>query len=216
MISWSFLKIKPYICNMCSRSCRDYWRIRYLWKLRSLIFQFWLGDLFRLCQRWRRGKAWSRKSSSCDWIAYPHQLYEAAKFSEAPHFHCHFIRNYNAIAAPLTRLGSTYRWSSEAKLAFLKLKWLFTSAPVLIQLDLSSQLIVEVNASDIGVEAVLSERSGSPLTCIPVFFFYRWFTAAERNYGVGNMELLTIKPTLDKWRTWLEGDWATICCLDWS
>ncbi len=36
-------------------------------------------------------------------------------------------------------------------------------------------------------------------------FFSRKLTAAERNYDVGNRELLAMKLELEEWRHWLEG-----------
>ncbi len=65
--------------------------------------------------------------------------------------------------------------------------------------------IVEVDASDVGVEAVLSERSISDNRIHPCSFFSRSLSSAEINYGVGNRELLAVKLALEEWRHWLEG-----------
>lgn len=64
--------------------------------------------------------------------------------------------------APLTRLTSLmqFLWSPEAETAITKLKQLFTSAPVLIHPDPSQQFVVEVDALDTGVGAVLPQRRG--------------------------------------------------------
>ncbi|KAK7883236.1 hypothetical protein WMY93_029410 [Mugilogobius chulae] len=53
---------------------------------------------------------------------------------------------------------SKYSWTPEADSAFNQLKALFTSAPVLRNPDPKKQFIVEVDASDSGVGAVLSQR----------------------------------------------------------
>lgn len=78
-------------------------------------------------------------------------------------FYRRFIRNYSQVATPLTTLTSVKRqfsWTSEAEAAFQRLKHLFTSALVLIQPDLSRPFVIEVDASDIGVGAVLSQHTG--------------------------------------------------------
>ena len=54
------------------------------------------------------------------------------------------------------------QWLAEADGAFNKLKALFTDAPVLAHPDPSLAFIVEVDASEAGVGAVLSQRSGTP------------------------------------------------------
>lgn len=105
----------------------------------------------------------------------------------------------------LTSTNKPFQWSPEAEAAFLELKRRFTSARILIQPDVSKQFVVEVDASDSGVGAVLSQRSEEDGKLHPCAFFSRRLTPAERNYDVGNRELLAIKLALEEWRHWLEG-----------
>ncbi len=56
---------------------------------------------------------------------------------------------------PLALTKSRFTWSDAAQETFDRLKELFTSAPILITSDTSRQLIVEVDASNVG--AVLSQ-----------------------------------------------------------
>uniref|UniRef100_A0A3B3HM41 Gypsy retrotransposon integrase-like protein 1 n=1 Tax=Oryzias latipes TaxID=8090 RepID=A0A3B3HM41_ORYLA len=123
-------------------------------------------------------------------------------------FYRRFIRNYSSIASPLTQLTSVnkpYVWSPAADKAFAKLKELFVSAPILIQPDVKKQFIVEVDASDSGVGAVLSQREDHSGKLKPCAFYSRKLSPAEQNYDVGNRELLAIKLALEEWRHWLEG-----------
>lgn len=50
--------------------------------------------------------------------------------------------------------------------------------------------MVEVDASDVSVGAVLSQRSGDDQELHPCAFFSRHLTPAERNYDLSNRELL--------------------------
>jgi len=88
----------------------------------------------------------------------------------------------------LTYTSIPFRWTPEAETAFieLKLKKWFCSAPALIQPDITSQFTVEVDASDTGVGAVLSQRSS------PDGKLSQKLSPAERNYDVGNRELLAM------------------------
>ncbi len=79
------------------------------------------------------------------------------------------------------------------------------SAPILWLPDPGRELIVEVDATNTGVRAILSQRHGSPAKMYPCAFFSRKLTAAERNYDVGNRELLAMKLALEEWCHWLEG-----------
>lgn len=133
---------------------------------------------------------------------------EVQRFLGFANFYRKFIRNFSRVAAPLTALTSTahpFIWTKEAEGAFLELKQRFTSAPVLIQLNPDLQFIVEVDASETGVGAVLSQRSPSDQKLHPCAYFSRKLSPAERNYDVGNRELLAVKLALEEWHHWLEG-----------
>lgn len=112
------------------------------------------------------------------------------------------------MAAPLTRLTSMLRpftWTEEAQAAFKQLKTLFTTAPVLSHPDPARQFVVEVDASDMGVGAVLSQRGAKDEKLHPCTYFSRCLLPAERNYDVGNRELLALVLALQEWRRWLGG-----------
>ncbi len=124
---------------------------------------------------------------------------------------------FSQIALPLTNLTSTRRrfcWSEQALEAFEKLKSRFVSAPILINPDPSRQFIVEVDASEVGVGAILSQRSPSDNKVHPCAFFSHRLTPSERNYDIGNKELLAVKLALEEWRHWLEG--AGVPFLVWT
>lgn len=128
------------------------------------------------------------------------------RFLGFANFYRRFIRDFSKLALPLTRLTSpkvSFQWDQSAQEAFLRLKERFATAPILCQPDLQQQFVVEVDASDSGVGAVLSQRREGKLH--PCAFFSHRLSPAERNYDVGDRELLAIKLALEEWRHWLEG-----------
>uniref|UniRef100_A0A8K9UP97 Gypsy retrotransposon integrase-like protein 1 n=1 Tax=Oncorhynchus mykiss TaxID=8022 RepID=A0A8K9UP97_ONCMY len=139
----------------------------------------------------------------------PTTVKELQRFLRFSNYYRRFIRGFGQVAAPITSLlkGGPVRlqWSAEANRAFEHLKTLFTSAPVLAHPDPSLPFIVEVDASEAGIGAVLSQRSGTPLKLRPCAFFSKKLSPAERNYDVGNRELLAVVEALKVWRHWLEG-----------
>lgn len=103
------------------------------------------------------------------------------------------------------RQSSRLVWTPEAEQAFKDLKERFTTAPILRHPDPERPFIVEVDASSTGIGAILSQRQGNPEKMFPCAFYSRKLSPAERNYDVGNRELLAMKAALEEWRHWLEG-----------
>ncbi|KAI2653739.1 Transposon Tf2-9 polyprotein [Labeo rohita] len=128
-----------------------------------------------------------------DWPT-PESRKALQRFLWFANFYRRFIRNFSQLALPLTTLTSaktTFRWSSAADSAFTNLKSRFVSAPILVAPDPTRQFVVEVDASEVGDA--------------PRAFFSRRLSPAERNYDIGNRELLAVKLVLEEWRHWLEG-----------
>ncbi|KAL0146621.1 hypothetical protein M9458_057961 [Cirrhinus mrigala] len=139
----------------------------------------------------------------------PASVKELQRFLGFTNFYRRFIMNYSTITAPLTSLlrgkPKHLLWNPAAHEAFEQLKTTFSTAPVLQHPDPERPFTVEVDASTIGVRAVLSQAVGEPPVLHPCAFFSRKLTPAEQNYDIGNRELLAIKLALEEWRHWLEG-----------
>ncbi|KAI3355614.1 hypothetical protein L3Q82_018436, partial [Scortum barcoo] len=150
-------------------------------------------------------------SAVTNWLTSRKKVQQFLGFAN---FYRKFIRNFSAVAAPLHALTSPkvpFQWGSRAEEALTTyvvvccLCWMFTSAPVLTMPDPQLQFIVEVDASNEGVGAVLSQCSPQDQRIHPCGFLSRKLSPAERNYDVGNQELLAIKVALEELRHWLEG-----------
>ncbi|KAM9506098.1 uncharacterized protein ACWYII_048073 isoform 2-T2 [Salvelinus alpinus] len=151
-----------------------------------------------------------------DWPV-PKSRVELQRFLGFANFFRRFIRNFGQVAAPLTVLTSVkscFKWSGSAQGAFDFLKKRFTSAPILVTPDVTKQFIVEVDVSEVGVGAILSQRFQSDEKVHPCAYFSHRLSPSERNYDVGNRELLAIRLALGEWRQWLEG--ATVPFVVWT
>ena len=149
----------------------------------------------------------TKVSAVAEWST-PTSRKKLQQFLGFANFYRRFIRNFSTIASPLHKLTSSnmkFQWTPPAERAFQKLKETFTTAPVLTLPDPSLQFMVEVDASDVGVGAILSQRSQADKKLHPCAFLSRKLSPAERNYNVGERELLAIKVAMEEWRHWLEG-----------
>ena len=123
-----------------------------------------------------------------------------------------FIFNYSDIVILLTRLtrkGTPWNFDKNYKKAFntLKkafntLKQAFTSAPILTHWVPDTQLIMETDASDYALAAILSIMTKDN-KIHPVAFHSQTFFTLELNYDVHDKELLTIFKAFKMWRHYL-------------
>ena len=146
-------------------------------------------------------------SAMLDWPP-PSDKKGVQRFVGFANFYRKFIKGFSHIITPITQLTKKsvrFQWTPEAQSAFLVLKKLFTSAPVLNHPDPTLPYLLEVDASEVAVGAVLSQRQGTKDLIHPIAFFSRKLSSAERNYDVGDRELLAIKAALEEWRYLLEG-----------
>lgn len=148
----------------------------------------------------------TQRSMQSQNLPRPYTIKELQRFLGFANFYRRFIRNYSLISAPLTSLlkgkPSKLIWSNTAQEAF---KTSFTTASIIKHPDPNLSFIVEVDASDCGIGAVLSQLHSNPSKLYPCAFFSRELNSAERNYDVGNKKLLSMKAALEEWCHWLEG-----------
>ena len=145
-------------------------------------------------------------STVTDW-PLPQNLTDLQAFLGFTNFYRRFIHRYSKICAPLTRLlkkGTSFTISEDAKVAFQSLKDAFTSAPVLSHFVPSRKIVVETDASDVAVAAILSQYDEEG-TLVPIAFHSRKMSPAELNYDIYDKELLAIVDAFKSWRPYLEG-----------
>ena len=96
-------------------------------------------------------------------------------------------------------------WSRFILCSFRLLKGHFTSALILKHHETTLHFMAEVDASEVGMGAVLSQHQGNPHKLYPCAYYSKKLYPAERNYDVGDWELLAVNLALEEWRHWLEG-----------
>ncbi len=113
----------------------------------------------------------------------------------AGYYRC-FIPNFSSLAASLTDLTrkgqpEKVQWSSASEEAFQRIKEALTSEPVLRAPDFSCPFLLQTDASDMGLGAVLSQiQEGEEHLLL---YISRKLTPAERNYATVEKEALAVK-----------------------
>lgn len=65
--------------------------------------------------------------------------------------------------------------------------------------------MVEVDALNTGIGAILAQCQGTPPKLYPCAFYSCKLNPAEQNDDIGNRELLAMKAAFEEWWHWLEG-----------
>ncbi|XP_067305997.1 uncharacterized protein [Pseudorasbora parva] len=125
----------------------------------------------------------------------------------AGYYRC-FIPNFSSLAAPLTdltRKGQPEKvcWTPSLEEAFAQVKAALTSSPVLRAPDFSGPFLLQTDASDTGLGAVLSQiQEGEEH---PIIYISRKLSPAERKYATVEKEALAIKWAVLELRYYLLG-----------
>jgi phospholipid-translocating ATPase len=125
-----------------------------------------------------------------------------------------FIQNYAAKAAPLTdltkkSLPDKVNWSESCEKAFKELKEMLCQTPILRSPDFEKEFILQTDASDIGVGAVLSQLDEEGKDC-PLAYYSRKLLPREQKYSTVEKECLAIRLAVEHFRVYLLGKPFTI------
>ena len=131
---------------------------------------------------------------------------EVQQFLGFANYYRRFIRNFATIAKPLyqlTEMNKQFCWSPECQQSFECLKKCLVSSPILALPDFNKPLILDTDASDTGIGAVLSQVVDGKEQVIS--YASRILSSAERKYCVTRRELLALVIFMQQFRPYLLG-----------
>jgi len=136
----------------------------------------------------------------------PVKLREVRSFLGLCGYYRRFVPNFSAVAAPLhamTKKNATFCWTAECQKAFDELKHKLSNAPVLALPRDDDTYVLDTDASDHGIGAVLSQVQNGEEKVIS--YASRLYSTAERRYCVTRKELLAVVFFLKQFRRYLLG-----------
>ena len=147
----------------------------------------------------------SKVSAIVEWPS-PTNITELRSFLGLASYYRRFIRHFAEIAAPLHRLqerGVTFNWTARCEDAFKALKLKLSTAPVLAFPSTVDTFVLDTDASELGIGAVLSQvQEGVERV---VAYGSRTLTKSEKNYSTTRKELLALVYFLKHFRCYLLG-----------
>ncbi|KAK9406808.1 hypothetical protein NXF25_005582 [Crotalus adamanteus] len=157
----------------------------------------------------------SKVRTVLEWQA-PKTRRQLQRFLGFANFYRQFIPSFADVALPLTQLlrtkhiagklrpGQSLNWTVACQRAFESLKTLFAQEPVLVHPDPGRPFVVQADASDVAVGAVLLQRNDQGILQ-PCAYTSKKFTDTERRWAVWEKEAFAVKWALSTWRHLLEG-----------
>ncbi|KAG6536522.1 hypothetical protein ZIOFF_001580 [Zingiber officinale] len=112
-----------------------------------------------------------------------------------------FVQGYGVLVSPLTSLlrRNSFEWNEAAELSFQKLKIALTSTLVLALPDFSKSFVVDCDASDMGIGAILQQEGR------PIAFFSRPLPQRHKKLPAYEKELVGLAKAIHHWRAYLWG-----------
>ncbi|XP_027171840.1 uncharacterized protein LOC113771462 [Coffea eugenioides] len=112
-----------------------------------------------------------------------------------------FVKGYGEIAKPLTELlkRDQFAWSTAAETAFQQLKLAMSAAPVLALPDFSKPFLLETDASQKAIGAVLMQQGR------PIAYYSQVLGQNNQARSTYEKELLSLITAVHKWKHYLMG-----------
>jgi hypothetical protein len=149
-----------------------------------------------------------------DWSA-PKTGKEVRSFLGFGNFYCCFVKGFFHLAHLLDDLlkkDKQFAWSEECQESFDQLKKRFTEEPVLMMPDHSKPFQIQVDSSLFTTGGILTQidTNGDRHPCA---YLSKSLMKEQRNYDIGDRELLAIVRALKEWRHYIQGSGHTTIVL---
>ena len=121
----------------------------------------------------------------------PQNVTDVKRFLGLCSYYRRFVKNFASVAKPLTRLTEknvSFIWEKDEQESFDTLKKLLCSSPIIAYPESSATFILDTDASNVGIGAVLSQIINGEERVIA--YGSRILTKAERQYCITRRELL--------------------------
>jgi len=183
-IRWAKLKLKPSKCSLFAR------RVSFLGFIVSEAGIEAQPEKIKAVAEWPT----------------PNNLHDLRSFLGLCGYYRRFVAGFSSVAAPLhalTRKGAVFKWTEDCNCAFRSLKHCLTTAPVLSLPTDEGRYVLDTDASNVGLGAILSQTQEGEEKVIA--YASRTLSRTERNYDTTKKELLAVKYGLKQYRQYLIG-----------
>ena len=148
----------------------------------------------------------TEKTSAVESWPIPKNKKQVRSFLGFCSYYRRFVKGFSSLAKPLFKLTENHTkfvWTESCQEAFITLKRALISSPILSFPSEEGEFILDTDASNHGVGAVLSQKQNGQEKVIA--YFSRVLNKSERNYCVTRRELLAIVSSMKSFHHYLYG-----------
>ena len=136
----------------------------------------------------------------------PRNAKEVRRFVGLCTYYRQFVRSFSDVARPLhelTEKDQSFEWTKACEESFQQLKDALVSAPVLVYPRTTEPFLLDTDASNVGVGAVLSQVHDGEEKVIA--YYSHALSRPERNYCTTRRELLAVVRAIENFHPYLYG-----------
>ena len=125
----------------------------------------------------------------------PKTVSEVRSYLGMANYSAQFIEDFATIAEPLRKLtfkDAKFEWGTEQQKAYETLKKALLKSPVMSYFDISKETMIHVDASPVGLSAILSQRNKGSTESHIIAYASKSLTATEKRYSQTEKEALAI------------------------
>eukprot|EP00731_Ephydatia_muelleri_P013583 Em0007g893a len=199
---------------------RGYWQVPVAEEGAPATFQRLMDRIVKGCESFAAAylddliifsTSWSdhSKVQAVESFGTPRTKTQVRAFLGLTGYYRRFVHNYATLASPLTDLTrksapEQVEWTAECDRAFRQLKTQLCCYPVLRSPDFNKEFVLQTDASNRGIGAVLSQRDAAGGEN-PIAYFSKKLLPREERYSTIEKECLAIKLGMEAFRTYLLG-----------
>lgn len=136
----------------------------------------------------------------------PKNVKDVRRFVGMVSWYRRFIKGFATRVSPLTRLtrkNAKFVWTEECEAAFNDVKQCLVTTPILTCPDFSREFIIQTDASQVGLGAVLTQEFPEGEKVIG--YASRSLTSQEMKYSTTELECLAVLYAIERFRPYIEG-----------
>ena len=140
--------------------------------------------------------------------AVPTNVHDVRSFLGMANYNCKYISDYAMVTAPLrhlTKKDAHFKWEAVHQHAFEKLKHSLTSVPVMAYFDTQKDTVITVDASPVGISAILAQEKPYSDDCRIVAYASRALSPVEKRYLQTEKEALSIVWAVEHFHLFIYG-----------